>query len=74
MREIAKGLGCSSLGAINQHLWLIEKKGYLRRAPGYSRAITLVDDSRPADNNRWPSALRTAGGVAIQRIAIFRAA
>jgi repressor LexA len=41
VREIAEGIGCSSLNNIRQHLRLIEKKGYIRIVAGKARGIEV---------------------------------
>ena len=47
VREIASQLGYKSPNNVTQHLRLIEKKGYIRRAGGKARAIeVLVRQSR----------------------------
>ena len=41
-REIADGLGFSSVNAVKCHLGLMEKKGVLRVAVGLARGIVLL--------------------------------
>ena len=50
LAEMAKALGVSSLQAVKEHLIALERKGYLRRSPGRSRAIELLS-SRPRDKS-----------------------
>jgi repressor LexA len=40
--EMAHALGVSSLQTVKDHLTALERKGYLRRSPGRSRAIELL--------------------------------
>jgi len=44
LAEMAKALGVSSLQAVKDHLAALERKGYIRRSPGRSRAIELLSD------------------------------
>lgn len=44
LAEMAKAQGVSSLQAVKDHLTALERKGYLRRSPGRSRAIELLSD------------------------------
>lgn len=50
--EMAKALEVSSLQAVKDHLLALERKGYLRRSPGRSRAIELL--SERAENKGIP--------------------
>ena len=42
LAEMATALGVSSLQGVKDHLTALERKGYLRRSPGRSRAIELL--------------------------------
>lgn len=52
LREIAAGLGIAGNGAVLAHLAALERKGFLRRDPGSSRGMTLLDS--PPDVVRVP--------------------
>lgn len=53
VREVAEDLGISGAKNAAKHLAALERKGYLRRRPGLSRAMELAG----------PIALTTAGGA-----------
>ena len=42
LREIASAIGLASTNGVADHLKALERKGYVERKPGISRAITLV--------------------------------
>jgi repressor LexA len=41
--EIMDSMDINSSFAVRKHLEALEKKGYIRRAAGLSRAITIID-------------------------------
>ncbi len=45
VREIAAHLGITSLKAVERHLGALEKKGYIRKTGGISRAIEVIGQS-----------------------------
>jgi repressor LexA len=47
VREIAAHLGITSLKAVQRHLDALEKKGYIRKTGGISRAIDVIGQSIP---------------------------
>lgn len=49
LREIQEGIGVRSPSAVLAHLLPLEKKGYIRRFRGASRAISLVRESQTAE-------------------------
>lgn len=48
LQETAKHFGFKSANTVREHLRLIEKKGFLRRVPGCSRALVIVRPGRTA--------------------------
>jgi repressor LexA len=50
LKEMAKALGVASVQAVKDHLTALERKGYLRRAPGRRRAIELLQDRPPLES------------------------
>jgi len=50
--EMAKALGVASVQGVKDHLTALERKGYLRRSPGRSRAIELL--SHRSENTGIP--------------------
>ncbi len=69
VREISAYLGCSSPNSANQHLKLIEQKGYLRRIPGRSRGIEVVigleEPVETVESRSIPLIGRVAAGMPI---------
>jgi repressor LexA len=43
-REIQQGCKLGSTCTVQHHLFMLERDGYIRRAPGKVRAIALVED------------------------------
>ena len=43
IREIGDAMGISSTNAVNDHLKALERKGRIRRTPGASRAIRILE-------------------------------
>lgn len=46
LAEIANNFGYKNKATVQQHLQLIEKKGFIRRTPGLSRSIEIVADNK----------------------------
>lgn len=51
VREVCKALDIKSTSTVHKDLANLEKQGYLKRSPSKRRAIMLVDDDMPSDNN-----------------------
>lgn len=49
LQELAQAMGIASLQGVKDHLKALERKGYIRRAPGKRRAIEMLHPSLPAD-------------------------
>ena len=47
LQEMADAMGIASLQGVKDHLAALERKGYLRRAPGRRRAIEVVQPLTP---------------------------
>ncbi|MFC1991828.1 transcriptional repressor LexA [Chloroflexota bacterium] len=45
VRDIVSGCGISSTSVVDYNLGILERKGYIRRHPGISRSIKLVNQS-----------------------------
>jgi repressor LexA len=71
IREIREAFGLSSNRGIVDHLKALERKGYIRRAKGSSRAIEILHDSASGSRNdsvpdgvmRYPVAGRIVAGA-----------
>ena len=64
LQEIATHFGFRSPNSVRQHLRLIEKKGFVRRLPGRSRALVLVrHEQNAADSVRVPLLGRIPAGL-----------
>lgn len=50
LQETADHFGFKSPNSVRQHLRLIEKKGFVHRLPGRSRALVLTRQERPGDS------------------------
>ncbi|MBN1882636.1 MAG: transcriptional repressor LexA [Deltaproteobacteria bacterium] len=46
MRELADGLGLSGPKGAKEYMDILERKGYIRREPESSRALTIIDGGR----------------------------
>ena len=42
LQEMATAMGITSLQGVKDHLTALERKGYLRRAPGHRRAMEII--------------------------------
>ena len=42
LREIGKHFGITSTNGVNDHLWALERKGYIRRTETKSRSIEVI--------------------------------
>jgi repressor LexA len=63
VREIAGHLGLAGPNAAKKSLDILQRKGYIRKAPGSSRAIEVVDHSLPSARTRMVPVLgRIAAG------------
>ena len=51
VREVCKALDIKSTSTVHKDLANLEKQGCLKRSPSKRRAIMLVDDDMPSDNN-----------------------
>jgi repressor LexA len=51
LQETAEHFGFKSPNAVRQHLRLIEKKGYVHRLPGRSRALVVVRQKARVEND-----------------------
>lgn len=51
VREVCKALDIKSTSTVHKDLANLEKQGYLKRSPSKRRAIMLVDDDMPSDND-----------------------
>lgn len=51
LQETAKHFGFKSLNSVRQHLRLIEKKGFVHRVPGRSRALVVTRPDRREDTD-----------------------
>lgn len=47
LQEMADAMGITSLQGVKDHLTALERKGYLRRAPGRRRAIEVIQPLTP---------------------------
>ncbi|MEW6296830.1 MAG: transcriptional repressor LexA [Thermodesulfobacteriota bacterium] len=47
LQELAQAMGIASLQGVKDHLKALERKGYIRRAPGKRRAIEILHHSLP---------------------------
>lgn len=47
LHELAQAMGIASLQGVKDHLKALERKGYIRRAPGKRRAIEIVHHAVP---------------------------
>jgi repressor LexA len=66
LQEIAAHFGFKSTNSVREHLRLIEKKGFLHKEPGRSRALTVVDTNENDVNSvRVPVLGRIAAGQPI---------
>ena len=45
VRDICKAVGLSSTSSVQNHLNVLEEKGYIRKSPLHSRTIEIVDDN-----------------------------
>ncbi|MCG2677953.1 transcriptional repressor LexA [bacterium] len=69
IREMAKGMGCSSTKGVRDHLKALERKGYLEREPSASRGVRLLDSAlRPKDMQLVPLLGRVPAGEPIEAI------
>jgi repressor LexA len=50
LQEVADHFGFKSPNSVRQHVRLIEKKGFVHRSPGRSRALVLVRQENPDDS------------------------
>src|SRR5260370_33140712 len=64
LEETAKHFGFKSPNSVRQHLRLIEKKGFVHRVPGRSRALVVVRLDGPGDRDsvRVPLICRISAG------------
>lgn len=51
LREIGEHMGIRSTNGVNDHLRALERKGYLRREDMKSRALRVVDEDSPPQEN-----------------------
>ena len=51
LQEMANAMGIASLQGVKDHLTALERKGYLRRAPGRRRAIEVIQSIMPIDGS-----------------------
>jgi repressor LexA len=61
LQELAQAMGISSLQGVKDHLAALERKGYLRRAPGRRRAIEVLQRLVPLEGS-LPILGRVAAG------------
>jgi repressor LexA len=47
LQEMATAMGITSLQGVKDHLTALERKGYLRRAPGHRRAMEIIQPITP---------------------------
>ena len=47
LQEMASAMGITSLQGVKDHLTALERKGYLRRAPGHRRAMEIIQPITP---------------------------
>lgn len=59
-REIAAGLGLSSVASVAEHVDHLVTAGALRRAPGAARSLEVVDTSYPETTELFRFHLATA--------------
>jgi repressor LexA len=59
LREIGSYLGIGSTNGVNDHLVALERKGYLERIPGKSRAIRVPSQKPKSPARRGPMAADT---------------
>ena len=45
VRDICKAVGLSSPSSVQNHLNVLEEKGYIRKSPLHSRTIEIMDDN-----------------------------
>jgi repressor LexA len=63
VREIAESLGLAGPNSAKKFLDILERKGYIRRAPGSSRAIEIAEYALPSARTRMvPVVGRIAAG------------
>lgn len=70
VREIGEAVGLRSTSTVHSHLNRLEELGYIRRDPTKTRAIELIDASRPATEETIPIAIvgRVAAGVPVTAV------
>jgi len=61
LQELAHAMGIASLQGVKDHLAALERKGYVRRAPGRRRAITVLQRLVPLEGS-LPILGRVAAG------------
>ena len=70
MRELADGLGLSGPKGAKEYMDILERKGYIRREPESSRALTVIEGGRE-DHDAGPEELfsRLEGIPVVGRVA-----
>lgn len=68
VRELAAAMGVKAPGTIQDHLHVLEQKGYIARQAGKSRNIVLTDRVSLSDASRLPVVGRIAAGRPIEAI------
>lgn len=61
LQELAHAMGIASLQGVKDHLAALERKGYIRRAPGRRRALTVLQRLVPREGS-LPILGRVAAG------------
>ncbi|HEV8324183.1 MAG TPA: transcriptional repressor LexA [Myxococcota bacterium] len=73
LREIGSYLGIGSTNGVNDHLVALEKKGYLERVPGKSRAIRVSGSTPLRGRGGAPGGTGGGGGaVSVRRVGTTR--
>lgn len=65
LREIGNELGIRSTNGVADHIYRLEREGYIRSDHMKSRGLILVDKQ-----DGWPMIVKTGSGVELHRIRI----